>query len=126
MDDATVELFFVLEADSSKEEAATYYIVAEDLLIKGKHYELVSKYIGDPIVKYEGLRYSREASLSYAKSSSGAERALFLNSANDAFIAGVLKLIAVSQAINKDEEAIEIQKRALDYFENDRIEAAIP
>ena len=125
VDNETVDLFFILEAKYSNEDTEMFYMIMEDLLINGKHYETVRMYIGDLILKYESLRYKREQNLSYAKDSLGAERSMFLNLANETFITDVMKLISLSQTIDKNDDAIEIQKRAMAYIDNDKIKRAI-
>lgn len=120
----TVELFLRLDEQSS-EQTEIYYIVAEALLIKAQQYDIISKYIGDPIVKYENMRYMRERSLSYANSSAASQKVFLLDSANQQYIQGVLNLLKVCLAIDKKDAALEIQKRALSYYDDDKIRDAI-
>lgn len=120
----TLKLFLTLDK-KYPEQAESYYIVAEDLLIKHKKYNICAKYIGDPIIKYEGLRHNRELQLSFAKTNSKLNNPRYLEYADQSYIEGVVKLIEVLIAIDKRDEAIEVQKRALSYFANDSIKHAI-
>ncbi len=120
----TLQLFLILEKEYP-EQAEAYYIVAEDLLIKHKKYDMCAKYIGDPIIKFEGLRHNRELQLSFAKTNPKMNKPHFLEYANESYIDGVIKLIEVLVAIEKRDEAKEVQKRAMSYFSNDTIKYAI-
>lgn len=122
-DQETLDLFLTLYKRNSK-QIEMYYRVAEDLLIEAGRYDIVSKYIGDPIVKFENLRYMREMNISHAESSER-NKSFLVESANDQYIDGVLKLIKVCVAIGKSDAAIEVQKRALVYLASDQIRVAL-
>ncbi len=123
-DEETLELFLILDR-KYPEQSPSYYIVAEDLLIEHKKYDICAKYIGDPIAKYEGLRHRREMELSFAKTNPKLNNPRFLEHADESFIDGVLKLIEVLISIKKQDDASEIQKRALSYFPSESIKYAI-
>ncbi|MBT3056163.1 MAG: hypothetical protein KME69_14945 [Candidatus Thiodiazotropha sp. (ex Codakia orbicularis)] len=120
----TLELFLIIDINYP-EQAKLYYIVAEDLLITHKKYDVCAKYIGDPIIKYEQLHHMRELNLSIAKSDSEMNDPEFLEYADSSFVKGVLNLIEVLVAIDKREQAIEVQSRALSYFSHADIKQAI-
>lgn len=123
-DENTLQLFLLLDKKFPG-QAKAYYIVAENLLIRNKQYHICAKYIGDPIIKFEGLRHSRELNLSLAKTNSEMSDAFFLEFADKNYIEGVITLIEVLVAINKRAEAEEVQQRAMSYFTNERIENAL-
>jgi hypothetical protein len=123
-EDQTYELFLILDKKYPK-QADTYYHVVENLLIEKKEYKLCGKYIGDPIYKYENIRHHRETLLSFEKREPNMNKPRYLKYANKSFIDGVIKLIEVLVAIDKKDEAIEIQKRALSYYDNKKIRNAI-
>lgn len=123
-EEQTYELFLILDK-KYPEQADTYYHVAEDLLIERKEYELCGKYIGDPIYKYENIRHLRELSLSFAKQEPKMNSPWYIKHTDKSFVDGVAKLIEVLIAIDRKEEAIEIQKRALSYYDNEKIRYAI-
>ena len=123
-DDETIELFLTLDK-KFPEESGAYYIVAEDLLIENKYYEICSKYIGDPIFKYEGLRHAREVQLSFSKTTKELNTPRFLKYTDERFVEGVVKLIEVLLAIDKRDDAIEVRKRALSYYDSEDIKHAI-
>ncbi|MCW4225242.1 MAG: hypothetical protein N0E42_12255 [Candidatus Thiodiazotropha endolucinida] len=67
----------------------------------------------------------RELNLSIAKSDSEMNDPEFLEYADSSFVKGVLNLIEVLVAIDKREQAIEVQSQALSYFPHADIEQAI-
>jgi tetratricopeptide (TPR) repeat protein len=123
-EEETLELFLILDKEFPG-QSESYYIVAEDILIKNKQYKICAKYIGDPIIKYEGLRHNRELQISFAKTNPKLNNKNFLEFADQNFLDDVIKLIEVLIAIENQEDAIEIQKRALAYFPNNKIKNAI-
>ena len=123
-DEETLNLFLILDKKYS-DQTESYYIVAEDLLIKNKQYEICAKYIGDPIMKYERIRHNRELQMSFVKTNPKLNDPNFLEYADKSYVDDVVKLIEVLIAIDKREDAIEIQKRSLSYFPNDKIRNAI-
>lgn len=124
-DHATLELFLTLD-QMYPDQTRMYYIVAEELLIKFKRYDVCERYIGDPIYKFEGARHDREYDLSLAKTNSDMNTPRFLQRADERYLERVAKLIEVLLAVNKKDEAKEVQKRAMAYFYNDDIEYAVP
>ena len=122
--EVTLELFLTLDQSYPK-QSSSYYIVAEELLIEHKRYDICAKYMGDPVVKYENVRHQRELGLSFARTNSSMNTPSFLEYTDQSFIDGVLKLIEVLIAINKPENAHEIQQRALSYFPTESIKYAI-
>lgn len=123
-EEATLELFLILD-NKYPEQSDSYYIVAEDLLVRHKKYDICAKYIGDPIVKYEGFRHVREMNVSLAKTNPKLNTPEFLYYTDQSYIDNVVKLIEVLIAIDQQADAIEIQKRALSYFSDERIAYAI-
>jgi len=119
----TYELFLILDKQYP-EQAVVYYHVAEDLLIERKDYKLCGKYIGDPVYKYERIRHTRELQLSMTKKYPIMNNSRFLKNADESFVDSVIKLIKLLIAIDREDEAIEIQKRALLYFDNEKIRYA--
>lgn len=118
-DQETYELFLILEK-KFPEQGEKYYIVAEDLVMKKKNYELYAKYSGDPISKYQGLQDLRDEMMRYGK-----ESVEISTVADQRFTEGVVKLIEFLVAINRIDEAREIQKRALSYFDSEEIRKAL-
>lgn len=123
-DAATVELF--LQMDKQYHQLARrFYNVAEDLLIQNKHYELCSKYMGDPFSKYENLRHSREMKLNLTRTNPRLNNPRFIAHSNRSFTKSVVRLLEVLVAIDRKSEANEIQKRALAYYHSPEIEKAV-
>lgn len=124
-EDETYRLFLFLHKEHP-EQAGRYYHVVEGLLIERKEYEICGKYIADPLMKYEDIRHMRELNISLAKKEPGLDKPHFQKYTNESFIDGVSKLIEVLVALERVDEAKEIQKRALSYFESEKIKYAIP
>ncbi len=78
-------------------------------------------YMGDPIMKYEDIRHMRELNISIAKTNPKHDKPHFRKHTDDSYVEGVRKLIEVLVALERIDEAKEIQKRALSYFEHEKI-----
>ncbi|MEW8383219.1 MAG: hypothetical protein AB2704_15320 [Candidatus Thiodiazotropha taylori] len=120
----TLEVFLTLDSNYPS-QAELYYVIAEELLIEHKKYNICEKYIGDPIIKYERLRHMRELNLSITKTTPELNTPEFLDYADDSFVKGVVRLIEVLKAIDNIDMAIEIQERALSYFSHVSIKSAM-
>ncbi len=68
----------------------------------------------------------RELNISLAKKEPSLDSPGFHKYTDESFIDGVSKLIEVLVALERVDEAKAIQKRALSYFENEKIKYAIP
>ncbi|SDU15438.1 hypothetical protein [Halopseudomonas salegens] len=123
--EATLDLFIILD-EKYPDQAQSYYHAAERLLIENKAYDISARYIGDPILKYEGLRHMRERNLGLARGNPDLNTPRFIAYADESFVNDVLSLIEILVAVGQADEALEVQKRALSYFESDRIMHAIP
>ncbi len=120
----TYDVFLFLDKKFPS-QAENYYHVAEDLLIKRKKYDICGKYIGDPIYKYENMRHMRELQISFMKEDAKMDSPSFRQHTDQTFVSDVLKLIEVLVAIEKMDDAREIQRRAMSYYENDKIRYAL-
>lgn len=124
-EDDTYDLFIFLHKEHS-EQAANYYHVVEDLLIERKQYELWGKYVPDPLLKYEDIRHMREINISATKTMPSLNTPSFHKHTDEIFIHDVSQLLEALVALERTDEAKEIQKRALSYFDNEKIKHAIP
>jgi len=66
-----------------------------------------------------------ELMLSFARKDPSSNNRMMLDYADKSFVDDVAQLIEVLIAIDMSNEAVEVQKRALDYFENDKIKLAL-
>jgi len=120
----TIELFSVLSKTYPIQAKLLYHVV-EDLLIEKKEFELVDKYMEDPIFKYETLRHSREYSLSYARKNAKESSSISVEYNDNLFVDETSKLINALLILNKKPEAIEIHRRAMHYFKSKKLESII-
>lgn len=119
----TLEVFMFLD-EHHPEQAKRYYHVIDDYLIENKHFELCSKYIDDAVYEFEKLRHKRELSISFARSRPEMDNDL--KEIDDRFYnEGVVGLIKILMASNRESEAKEVQKRALAYWDNRVVRDAI-
>ncbi len=117
----TITLFAKLSEDHPQ-QASDFYHVVDDLLINYQEFELVDRYMEDPIFKYETLRHSREQSLSYARKHPNKNTPLALEYHDTRFVNETIKLINVLIVLNKASEAREIHQRATSYFKSKKLE----
>ncbi len=119
----TLEVFLFLDKNHP-EQAKRYYHVIDDYLIENQEFELCSKYISDAIYDFERLRHKRELSISFSRTTP--EMKNELRDIDDKFYTeGVLGLIKILMASDRESEAKEVQKRALAYYDNQAIRDAI-
>jgi hypothetical protein len=90
------------------EQAKQFFIVANDLLVRKKRYDLLKKYLQDPIYDYEGLRNSREYNLGQFRKNPTQGN---LNAINEEFTQRVQTLIETTEKIGMQDEAKEIKAR---------------
>ena len=123
-EDKTYKLFLII--DKKYPELASYcFIVAKDLLEKHKDYQICGKYIKDPIGEYEKIRSGRELNLSLMRTDPKLNDSKMQEFTDDTFINDTCQLIEILIGLNRKKEAEEIQKRALKYFDNEKIKTAI-
>lgn len=98
-------------------QAQSYYPVVEDKIIEKKRYDICSVYIIDPIEKYNQIQHLHETMQSFEMD--------IEDYAKERFVQSVCQLIEVMVAQEKLDIATVIQKKALDYFEDDAIKNSI-
>jgi hypothetical protein len=123
-EDKTYETFKALH-DKYPKLAKRCYRVARDLLVDKKEYQICGQYIIDPILAYERIRYSRELNLSMMRTKPKRNTPGMRQYTDDSFIKSTCQLIEILMGLGKKAEAEEIQKRALRYFDHDKIRDAI-
>jgi hypothetical protein len=107
------------------EQAKAYYHVVDQLLVERKEYEICDHYLVDPLAKYSQLQHLHEMNTKLIKTNPEMDNDEFKEFAVDNYVKGVCRLIEVLDAVDKKDVAKEIQRRALQYFDNDDIRRAI-
>jgi len=120
LQEESVEVFLSLE-ERFPAQATIYYLVLEDQLFEREDYEVIARHIGDPLRKYETLRYTRDLAVRGAGPDSPLREAL-----DRRFVSGVRNLLRFLVAQERREEALDIQQRALAYYPHEDISAAVP
>jgi len=123
-EDKTYKSFKALH-DKYPKIARRCYQIAKDLLVDNKEYQICGKYIIDPIMEYEKIRYMRELNLSRMRTNSKRSTPRMRQYTDDLFIKNTCQLIEILIGLKKKPEAEEIQKKALRYFDHDKIKRAI-
>ncbi len=120
----TVALFELVDR-TQPESAKEYWNVAEDAVISAKRYDLVRKYIGNPVREFLEVkaRYDEEKA-SYDDPRMGGEHFKAWN--EDHFVEESVKLIGVALALDDKKAAQEIQQQALAILDDYRLRDAIP
>jgi tetratricopeptide (TPR) repeat protein len=124
-DDKTYNVFKQLHAQYP-DIAVQCFRTALDLIIERKDYELCGAYIKDPVKWYEEIRQMREMSVNIAKTNPTLNNAMFKDYMDGAFVKQTSQLIDIMINLKKWDDAKEIQKRALRYLPDHRLEEAIP
>lgn len=123
-EDETYKLFLLLDKKFPK-LAHRYFIIAKDLVMKHKNYQLYAKYLKDSIGEYEKIRSSRENILSMIRTNKTLNTPEMKKYTDNHFVESTCQLIEVLVGLNRDKEAEEIQRRALQYFKTPKIKSAI-
>lgn len=121
----TYRLFVVLDANHP-EVAKRCFDVALDLIVAHENYALFAKYGGDPIERYERIRQLREGGLKMAAQNPKLDNEQYRQFRDKAFEDKTVQLIRILRALERLDEAREIQRRALAYFPSPRIEESLP
>jgi tetratricopeptide (TPR) repeat protein len=122
--DKTYELFKAVHAKYPA-VATDCFHVAMDLLVERGDYELCRGYIKDPVKSFEDIRHMRELNLSFSRTNPKFKDASLAEHADRTYKKKTLQLIDVMVHLRKLDEAREIQSRALAYFPDDKIKAAV-
>ena len=101
------------------------YRVVKGLLVDKKEYQICGKYMIEPIKEYERIKDMRELNLSMMRSKSKLDTPRMRQYTDDSFIKETCQLIEILMGLKRNSEAEEIQKRALEYFDHEKIRNAI-
>ncbi len=119
---ATVELFKKIEV-AQPDFAASVYDLADKALIATGEYALAKRYLGNPITRFETAKRQFEDGMRYAKTSQkdDASRRAF----ERIFTDRVVRIIRVLDKSGDQDQAREIQSKALVVLDNSTIRNAI-
>lgn len=105
--DESIETFQYVEKNYPQQVQHIYPLV-EDILIAKKQYDIIKKNIGDPIYEFEGIRNSREYSLSQLRKK---QPGYTLEQINAEFENKYKTLLETAEKIGLNEEAAELKRR---------------
>lgn len=115
----TVALF--VEIDGQEPDVAKrYWDIAKDAVISKKRWDIVGKYLGNPVSEYAKLKesYDRNTSLYTNPNMGGAH---FKTYNENSFVEESLKLIECARAMDKPEAAEEIREKASEIVKDSRL-----
>lgn len=122
--DKTYNTFITLH-NKYPEIAKRCFHVAKDLLVEKKEYRVCGKYVTDPIKEYERFKKFRELDLKMMQENSKHNTPRMRQHTDNTFIKNTCQLIEILIGLKRNSEAEEIQKRALQYFNHDKIRNAV-
>jgi hypothetical protein len=108
----TIHTFLIVDK-KFPDNAPRFYILTEALLVEEKKFDVVKKYLNDPIFKYENIRHRRELDLSQLRKKSPIRT---IQEINSNFETEVKELIDITMKIGMQDEADEIKNRFESYF----------
>ncbi|MDO3384058.1 hypothetical protein [Gilvimarinus algae] len=114
---ATAELFKQL-SQRYPEQAKSYYFAVRDDLIAAGEYELIGKYLGDPILAFEDIRHSREQTLSSIRQG---DYPLTPDDADNRYDSELNTLLNITRYLKMDEQTKEIERRDAAYRGSGRL-----
>jgi hypothetical protein len=124
-DAKTIELFRILDKEQP-DLAKQCWRAAKDAVITGKAYDLVRKYIGNPVREWDTVKKIYEMNKTRYDDESKTFGDQFKKITEEHFVQGSLKLIELALALDDTESAKEIQAKALATFDDYRLKDAIP
>ena len=102
-----------------------FYAVVEDLLVKNKYYDVCAYYIKDPITKYRDIENAYKLQEEIAQTLPPETQGSFFKFMALTYTRSVCQLIEVMVAIDRMQDAKEVQMAALNHQENEEIEKAL-
>ncbi len=108
----TIDTFLTVDK-KLPDNAKRFYLITEKLLVEEKQFDVVKKYLNDPIFKYENIRHRRELDLSWFRAKSSTRT---IQEINSDFETEVKELIDITTKIGMQDEADEIKNRFESYF----------
>jgi len=123
-EDKTIALFRLLD-EKQPDLAKTCWIIAKQLVIKNKEFDLADKYLGNLLTEFDVIKERYE--MLVARSHNSKVGHAHLKSINEnRLVEETLLLIETAKALNEVNSAKEIQKRALGLLDDRRLRKALP
>lgn len=120
----TLKLFDSIDQQSTK-RAREYWLLAKNSVVEAKRYDLVKKYLGDPLVAFELMRHVYAVGKRYDETQ-GTLDSEVRKRIDEAFVKELLQLIDMTLAIGDRESAEKIRDKALMVIDDNRLRKAIP
>jgi len=119
----TVRVFMTLH-DQFPDQAKRVYHIAEKLLVENKYYDVCAIYLVDAKKKYAHIQHMHEMNVDIANKNPdmGDE---FDQYTKDSYVSEVCQLIEILVALKRNDEAADIQRSALTYFDDEAIRIAV-
>lgn len=119
----TIELFETLR-EKQPEGILTYWIYAKDALFAAKRYDIIRKYIGNPVREFSIVEDMYRLNSSHYKNPK-IGKANFIAYNENSFVEKSIQLIQFALSVGDEKAAIEIQQKALKIVEDYRLRDAI-
>lgn len=101
------------------------FLVAENLLVAHRDYELCLGYISDYLLAFETIRNRREMELGMSKTNPVLDNPQFRDYSEQSFIEKSAQLIEILTGAGRRQEADEIRTKALAVMDKDKLKSAI-
>lgn len=122
-EDKTIALFRLLD-EKQPDLAKTCWIIAKQLVIKNKDYDLADKYLGNLLTEFDMVKERYESNT--ARNDKNRPSYNHLKSFNEnRFVEQTLLLIETAKALEESDTAKEIHKRALGLLDDRRLRKAL-
>ena len=121
--DKTIELFKTIQIEQP-EFAKSCWFYVRDMLFQAKSYDIISKYIGNPIREFNTMKERYEMTIQTQEKIVTAKEQLKAFNENN-FVEKSVQLIDYAVAMNDSKSAKEIQKMALEVINDYRLINAV-
>jgi hypothetical protein len=107
------------------EIAKDAFHVVKDKLVDRADYQVFFRYVKDPLGQYEDIRHLRETNLSLMRKNPKLDDPKFRKYTDNDFMQSTRRLVEALMGVGRKSEALEVQKRALSYFDHPEIRSAV-
>lgn len=108
------------------EQSKAYYNLVEDFLIAKKEYEICGECIGNPHSRYLEIEHLHQVAERYNKKRPNSPHySENCELAEERYVQSVSRLLEILIGLNKNDIANNIQKKSLEYFDNNAIRAIL-
>ena len=121
--DKTIELFKTLQ-NEQQEFAKQCFIFIKDMLFKAKSYDIISKYIGNPVREFNSIKELYLMKIKAMEKISTTKEQLKAYNENS-FVEKSIELIDFAVAMNDSKSAKEIKKSALELIDDYRLQKTL-